>query len=119
MTAAEFKAAQSQKSAQAAFGCSKAASKYESVANRYSGTSPGAEALWGAATCYKENGWYEKARQLFESLRTVAGYRDRAEAELDSLKALQQQVAAKRAAAKPAAPATTAAPKNATEPAQK
>ncbi|HEX9297645.1 MAG TPA: hypothetical protein VF881_17505 [Polyangiaceae bacterium] len=110
----------SAKSAQAAFGCGKAASKYEAVANRYSGTSAGAEALWGAASCYKEISWYPKARELFESLRTVAGYRDRAEAELESLNILQRQIAVRRApAAKPAAPAATAAPKNATTPALK
>jgi TolA-binding protein len=101
------------KSAEAGVGCSRAAAKYESTASRYGATTPGAEALWGAATCYKANGNLDKARQLYLALRSVAGYRDRAEGELASLSAQRQQLAAKsaKAAARPApAAAAEAAP---------
>jgi tetratricopeptide (TPR) repeat protein len=91
------------KSAEAAYGCSKAASKYEGVASRYAGSSPGAEALWGAANCYKMIGNFERATVLYKELRSVAGYRDRAEGELENLKIL----AARPSRAQPAKPAAT------------
>jgi hypothetical protein len=117
----------SAKSTEAAYGCGRAAAKYDSVAARYTGTSAAAEAQWGAANCYKITGNLDHAHALYNGLRSVAGYRDRAEAELENLKILQQQVAAKASRAqppaKPAAPAAppppaTAAPKNANQPAQ-
>ncbi|HMI84836.1 MAG TPA: hypothetical protein VK550_12135 [Polyangiaceae bacterium] len=112
------------KSTEAAYGCGRAATKYESVAARYTGSSAAAEAQWGAANCYKITGNLDRAHALYNGLRSVAGYRDRAEGELENLKILQQQVAAKASRsqppAKPAAPAApppaTAAPK--TQPAQ-
>jgi hypothetical protein len=107
------------KSAEAAFGCGKAAPKYEAAATRWGSTTPGAEALWGAANCYKAVGNTAKAIQLYKELRTVAGYRDRAEAEIANLSILQQQqvaAGASKAAAKPAAPAS---PPAATAPAKK
>jgi len=96
------------KSSESAFGCGKAASKYEMVWARYSSTSPGAEALSLAADCYIKVANYGKARDLLSQLRTVAGYRDRAEAKLLDLNILQQQqVASKqRATAPPAKPAS-------------
>jgi len=115
-------ALQAAKSAQNAFGCGKAAAKYEAVWARYSATSPGAEALWSAAECYREIANYGKARDLLVQLRNVAGYRDRAEARLADLEILQQQqqqVATKARAAptkQPAKPAAAqAAPKATTD----
>ena len=115
----------SAKSTESAYGCGRAATKYESVAARYTGTSAAAEAQWGAANCYKLTSNLDRAYALYNGLRSVAGYRDRAEGELGNLKILQQQVAAKASRAPPpakssapAAPAATAAPKNANQPAQ-
>jgi hypothetical protein len=117
----------SAKSTEAAYGCSQAAAKYESVAARYAGTSAAAEAQWGAANCYKLTGNFDRAYALYHQLRTVAGYRDKAEAELGNLRILQQQTAAKASRAqppaKPAAPAAppaqaTSTPKNANQPAR-
>jgi len=95
------------KSAEAHLGCGSAAAKYESVASRHGGSSAGAEALWGAASCYKTLGAVDKARSLYMTLRSVAGYRDRAEAELANLALVPQTPAARagsRATARPAAP---------------
>ena len=108
-------------SSEKAFGCGAAAPKYESAWAKYSSTSSGAQALWLAAKCYKDVANYGKARDLLNQLRTIAGYRDKAEGELANLNILQQQqqqqVAAKaraappppaKPAAKPAAPAPKA-----------
>jgi TolA-binding protein len=99
---APYAALYAAKSTEANLGCGSAAAKFESVASRYGATSAGAEALWGAAGCYKTLGIVDKARSLYMTLRSVAGYRDRAEAELANL-ALRQQAPAARGAAKPAA----------------
>jgi hypothetical protein len=111
------------KSAEGAYGCGRAVAKYESAAGRFAGTSAAAEAQWGAANCYKLIGDFDRSYALYKELRSVAGYRDRAEAELGNLKILQAQGAARARPAKPASPAApppqaTAAPKNATQPAQ-
>jgi outer membrane protein assembly factor BamD (BamD/ComL family) len=101
------------KSIEASGGCVSAAPRYEAVNSRFPGTSAGAEALWTAAGCYRSAGDVERARALYVALRSVAGYRDRAETELASLpSSVQQQQAAARATtqAKPAAKAPAAAP---------
>jgi hypothetical protein len=104
------------KSAEAAFGCGKAAPMYEAAASRYGATTPGAESLWGAANCYKAIGSLDKATIFYNELRKVAGYRDRAEAELASMRASQQnRIAARKAAA--ADQAAAAAPPAAEAPA--
>jgi hypothetical protein len=106
------------KSAEAAFGCGKAAPMYEAAASRYGATTPGAESLWGAANCYKSIGSYDKATIFYNELRKVAGYRDRAEAELASLHATQQnRVAARKAAADTASEAPASGPAAAAAPA--
>ena len=121
---AALSALYSAKSTEAAYGCTQAAAKYETVAARYAGTSAAAEAQWGAANCYKLSGNLDRAYALYYQLRTVAGYRDKAEAELGNLRILQQQTAAKASRAqppaKPAAPAAppaqaTSAPRNANQ----
>ena len=107
------------KSAEGAYGCGRAVAKYESAATRFAGTSAAAEAQWGAANCYKLIGDFDRSYALYKELRSVAGYRDRAEAEIGNLKILQAQGAARSRAApaKPAAPPppATAAPKNASQ----
>jgi hypothetical protein len=92
------------KSAEAAFGCGKAAPMYEAAASRYGATTPGAEALWAAANCYKAIGSLDKAAVFYNELRKVAGYRDRAEGELASLRLQQGRVAARKAAPAQALP---------------
>lgn len=66
-------------------GCGAALPRYDAVASRHVGSGVAAEATWEAAVCYREVGQADRARQLFSSLRRVAGYRDRAERELDAL----------------------------------
>ncbi len=105
------------KSSEKAHGCWKAAPKYEAAASRYGiNSSPGADALWGAANCYKSLANYDKAHDFYNRLRSVAGYRDRAEGELVTLNILQQQQLLQQqqqqmaAKARAPAPATRAAP---------
>ena len=98
------------KSSEKAYGCGKAAPKYETAAARYGSSSSGADALWGAANCYKSLSDYDDARRLYIQLRNVAGYRDRAEDQLATLNILQQQqVMQQQAAAKARPPAASKA----------
>lgn len=101
------------RSAEAAYGCQNAASKYEAVDAHYPDTSLAYEALWSAANCYKSLGDSTRARQLYLTLRSVAGYRDRAETEIASLSPAGQAEASYRtggrAKARSPAPAKAAA----------
>lgn len=81
-------------------GCGAALPKLDAVASRYVGTGVAAEASWDAAVCYREVGQVDRARQLFQALRRVAGYRDRAEKELAGL---ESPPSAAKAGKKPAA----------------
>jgi hypothetical protein len=102
------------RSAYHAFGCGKALRKYEAIYAQYGTSSTGPDGLMGAADCYAELGNFDTARDKYNQLRSVAGYRASAE---DKIKGLQQQamrrVPAQKAAApaKPAAPPAQAAPK--------
>lgn len=96
------------KSSENAFSCGKAAPKYEMAWAHYSASSPGAEALSLAADCYTKIANYGKAHDLLIQLRSVAGYRDRAEDRLANLAILQQQQMAARARAASAPPAKPA-----------
>ena len=87
-------------------GCGAALPKLDAVSSRYAGTSVAAEATWDAATCYREVGQIDRARQLFQALRRVAGYRDRAEKELKAL--AQSAGPAKASKAKPSGASDTA-----------
>jgi hypothetical protein len=99
------------KSSERALSCSAAAPKYMDVASRWKNTSPGFEAMYDAANCYKAMGDVDTAQKLYTTLMGVAGYRDRAESALADLKLAQRQVASKKAApAKPAAPPAAQAP---------
>jgi TolA-binding protein len=88
------------RSVQQTSGCSVAAPRYEAVAARFPGTAAAGDALWAAAACQRSMGNFERARDLYLSLRTVAGYRDRAEAELANLAAALPAVGARRGGAR-------------------
>jgi TolA-binding protein len=66
-------------------GCSPAVTRFDSVANRFAGTSIAAEAMWEGALCFRELGQNDRSRQLFLALRRVAGYRERVDRELAEL----------------------------------
>jgi TolA-binding protein len=91
------------RSARYSSGCNAALPRFDAIANRQVGSSAASEATWEAALCYREMGQGERARQLFLTLRRVAGYRDRVEKELN---AMEQRGAMEPAgaAAKPASP---------------
>ncbi len=67
-------------------GCTIALPRFNAIATRYVGSSVSAEGMWEAATCYRELGQEDQARQFFLALRHVAGFSDRAERELAHLK---------------------------------
>lgn len=97
-------------------GCSPAVTRFDAVANRFTGTSIATEAMWEGALCYRELGQNDRSRQLFLALRRVAGYRERVDRELAEL---EQRPAGGPAAggARPGVPAR-AAPPRAAPPAQ-
>lgn len=104
-------------------GCGAAVTAYDEVGARFPATVSAAEAMWEAADCYKAMGNAGKARELYESLRSFASYRDRAEAELADTGSgyannASQQMASRAPAAAPAAPPPVAA-KAAAKPAGK
>lgn len=82
---AQLAALYAAKSVQAGSGCQAAVSKYEAVASRFEKTPIEGDALWGAASCHKAIGNFKRARELYLSLRPIAGYRDRAEKEIATL----------------------------------
>ncbi len=98
-------------------GCGAAVKAYDDVGARFPATVSAAEAMWEAADCYKSMGEANKARAMYESLRSYASYRDKAEAELalsDANSAMNQQSKVASNAAPTAAPppaAAAAAPK--------
>lgn len=73
------------RSARYSSGCLAALPRFDAIANRQVGSSTATEATWETAVCYRELGQLERARQLFGTLRRVAGYRDRVEKELTAL----------------------------------
>jgi TolA-binding protein len=86
-------------SARARSGCPTATPLFDEVYRRYPDSSPGHEAAWQAAGCYRTLGDFERARQEYELLLQTPGYADRAQAALASLgDAEPNEVAAKRAA---------------------
>jgi hypothetical protein len=91
-------------SARNSSGCSKAAAKFDGVRATHIGTNVGNEAAWHAASCYRELGQSDRARQHYRSLLEVAAYAERAQHALDKLDVEgTTAVAARSAAAKPAA----------------
>ena len=85
-------------------GCPNAAPRFESVHSRYPG-SVGSDAAWQAADCYRALGNLAAARRNYDELTADPSYKARAKeaiAELDQIVA-NAEVAARKAAAKPAA----------------
>lgn len=66
-------------------GCGTAVNRFDAVSSRYPGASVAAEGMWEAAVCYRELGQAERAKQLFQTLRRVAGYKERADKELEKM----------------------------------
>jgi TolA-binding protein len=102
-------------SARARSGCPTATPLFDEVYRRYPDSSPGREAAWQAAGCYRTLGDFERARQEYELLLQTPGYADRAQAALASLGDVEpSEVVAKRAAAtREKAGAASAGPANA------
>jgi hypothetical protein len=96
-------------------GCNEAVKAYDDVGARFPATVSAAEAMWEAADCYKAMGNGGKARELYESLRSFASYRDKAEAELADADASavgnQAQMASRAAAGASPPAAAKASPK--------
>jgi tetratricopeptide (TPR) repeat protein len=94
-------------------GCAVAAALFDQVPSRFPGTSAGYDATLEAATCYETLGDAEKARRTYQALLDVPSHSGRAKAALTQLDRVDPpvEVAARKAAAKPAA----APPANAVE----
>lgn len=75
------------KSIEAGSGCKAAVSRYEAVASRFAKTSIRGDALLGAASCHQSLGHPQKARELYQTLRQVEGFQDRADTEIAKLDA--------------------------------
>jgi len=71
-------------------GCGAAIGRFDRVALRATGTSPGWDALFEGARCRVALGDYAGARSRLESLATVDSFRDRAQAELDRIARIVQ-----------------------------
>jgi len=71
-------------------GCSAAIGRFDRVAQRATGTSPGWDALFEGARCRAALGDYAGARSRFEALANVDSFRDRVQAELDRIARVQQ-----------------------------
>lgn len=99
-------------------GCRSAVARFDKVAQRASGTSPGWDALLEGALCYRSNGDYGNARVRLNALLSVDSHKDRARAELDWLSQMQSQGGgfaqpAAKAAAPRSQPAAAAPPSGA------
>jgi hypothetical protein len=93
-------------------GCASAVGKFDEVGTRFPGTGVAADAMWDAAACHKSMGELDKARQLYLALKSIGGYRERAEQELameSNIGPIQNQVAARAASKVAAAPPPPAA----------
>jgi len=92
-------------------GCPTAAPRFEEVHSRYPG-SVGSDAAWQAADCYRSLGELARARQNYEQLLADPSYKTRAKeaiAELDQ-RVLDQELAARKAAATTAGAAKSKLP---------
>jgi hypothetical protein len=63
-------------------GCAAAVGKLDEVGVRFAGTAAAADAMWEAASCHKQMGNVDKARELYLALRSYGAYKDRANTEL-------------------------------------
>jgi hypothetical protein len=94
-------------------GCAAAAPRFEDVASRYPGVNAAHEATWNAARCYRDLGQPQRARSHYLTLRSVEGYRKRAQSALDALQTEERKaeaVASRKAAASAPAKAAPAKP---------
>jgi len=92
-------------------GCRSAVARFDKVAHRAAGASPGWDALLEGALCYRSTGDFGNARVRLNALLSVDSHKDRARAELDRLSQMQPQ------AGVAAAPAAKASPRAASPPA--
>lgn len=96
-------------------GCQRAARLYDSVAERFAGTTLAEEASWHAASCYQALGELSRARAHYAALEDSSAFRERASAALagidETLAAAApaaSRTVATRAEAPPATPAAEA-----------
>jgi hypothetical protein len=85
-------------------GCRSAVARFDKVAQRAAGSSPGWDALLEGALCYRSLGDFGNARVRLNALLSVDSHKDRARAELDRLSQMQPQGAGFAAPAAKAAP---------------
>jgi hypothetical protein len=85
-------------------GCRSAVARFDKVAQRAAGSSPGWDALLEGALCYRSIGDFGNARVRLNALLAVDSHKDRARAELDRLSQMQAQGGAFATPAAKAAP---------------
>lgn len=59
-------------------GCAQALARFEALRSRYGRTAIGDEAAWNAAECHQSLGRFDRAKQLYEELRTSSAWGHRA-----------------------------------------
>lgn len=72
-------------------GCRSAVARFDKVAQRAAGSSPGWDSLLEGALCYRSIGDFGNARVRLNALLSVDSHKDRARAELDRLSQMQSQ----------------------------
>jgi hypothetical protein len=75
-------------------GCRSAAARFDKVAQRAAGSSPGWDALLEGALCYRSMGDFGNARVRLNALLSVDSHKDRARTELDRLSQMPGQAGA-------------------------
>src|SRR5580693_6729172 len=70
-------------------GCRSAVARFDKVAQRAAGSSPGWDSLLEGALCYRSIGDFGNARVRLNALLSVDSHKDRARAELDRLSQMQ------------------------------
>jgi len=72
-------------------GCRAAVARFDKVAQRAAGSSPGWDALLEGALCYRSVGDFANARIRMNALLSVDSHKDRARVEIDRLSRMQAQ----------------------------
>jgi hypothetical protein len=75
-------------------GCRSAVARFDKVAQRAAGSSPGWDALLEGALCYRSMGDFGNARVRLNALLSVDSHKDRARTELDRLSQMPGQAGA-------------------------
>ncbi|MEO8876229.1 MAG: hypothetical protein ABI461_11625, partial [Polyangiaceae bacterium] len=83
-------------------GCAAAVNRFDVLAGRAYGTTPGYDATFESGECYKSMGAFDAARQRFARLLTVPSHAARAQAELNKMAPTTHQAQPKRVAPAPA-----------------